>query len=93
MESMLAAMSNTMPYVNSVALQMCLMLIILLNKWPASRIAKDLPAEIASKEPFHVDCSKRKEQFDYLKTVLPSLLEHRYISFTPAMSQRRDRYF
>ncbi|KAI4294793.1 hypothetical protein MLD38_040884 [Melastoma candidum] len=56
------------------------------------QIAKDLPAEIASKEPFHVDCSKRKEQFDYLETVLPQLLEHRYISFTPAMSQRKDRY-
>lgn len=55
-------------------------------------VVKDLPPEIASKEPFHVDCSKRKGQFDYVETVLPSLLEHRYISITPAMSQRRDRY-
>ncbi|KAI4381962.1 hypothetical protein MLD38_007977 [Melastoma candidum] len=56
------------------------------------QVAKDLPAELASKEPFHVDCSKREGQFDYLETVLPQLLEHRYISFTPEMSQRRDRY-
>ncbi|CAL5327682.1 unnamed protein product [Camellia sinensis] len=55
-------------------------------------VVKELPAEIASKEPFHVDCSKRKGQFDYVESVLPSLLEHRYISITPAMSQRRDRY-
>ncbi|GMP34740.1 hypothetical protein CsSME_00007488 [Camellia sinensis var. sinensis] len=55
-------------------------------------VVKELPAEIASKEPFHVDCSKRKGQFDYIESVLPSLLEHRYISITPAMSQRRDRY-
>ncbi|KAL5575601.1 hypothetical protein UlMin_017300 [Ulmus minor] len=56
------------------------------------KVAKELPLEIASKEPFHVDCSKRKGQFDYIESVLPSLLEHRYISITPAMSQRRDRY-
>ncbi|KAI6689961.1 hypothetical protein NL676_026789 [Syzygium grande] len=56
------------------------------------RVAKELPPEFASKEPFPVDCSKRKGQFDYLESVLPSLLEHRYISITPAMSQRRDRY-
>ncbi|KAK2974386.1 hypothetical protein RJ640_021242 [Escallonia rubra] len=56
------------------------------------KVAKELPAEIASKEPFRVDCSKRKGQFDYIESVLPSLLEHRYISMTPAMSQRRDRY-
>lgn len=55
-------------------------------------VVKELPAEIASKEPFHVDCSKRKGLYDYVESVLPSLLEHRYISFTPAMSQRRDRY-
>ena len=57
------------------------------------RVVKDLPSEIASKEPFHVDCSKRKGQFDYIESVLPFLLEHHYISITPAMSQRRDRYF
>ncbi|KAF4372372.1 hypothetical protein F8388_027045 [Cannabis sativa] len=56
------------------------------------RVAKELPPEIASKEPFHVDCRKRKGQFDYVESVLPSLMEHRYISITPAMSQRRDRY-
>ncbi|KDP37105.1 hypothetical protein JCGZ_06161 [Jatropha curcas] len=56
------------------------------------KVVKDLPPEIASKEPFHVDCSKRKGQFDYIESVLPSLLEHHYISITPAMSQRRDRY-
>lgn len=55
-------------------------------------VVKDLPAELVSKEPFHVDCSKRKGHFDYIESVLPSLLEHHYISFTPAMSQRRDRY-
>lgn len=56
------------------------------------QVAKELPPEIASKEPFHVDCRKRKGQFDYIETVLPPLLEHQYISFTPQMSQRRDRY-
>lgn len=57
------------------------------------KVVKKLPPEFASKEPYHVDCSKRKGQFDYVESVLPSLLEHRYISITPAMSQRRDRYF
>ncbi|ESQ48380.1 hypothetical protein EUTSA_v10020754mg [Eutrema salsugineum] len=56
------------------------------------KVVKDLPTDIASKEPFRVDCSKRKGQFDYRESILPLLLEHRYISFTPAMSQRRDRY-
>ncbi|XP_052182655.1 O-fucosyltransferase 13 isoform X2 [Diospyros lotus] len=56
------------------------------------RVVKELPAEIASEEPVRVDCSKRKGQFDYVESVLPSLLKHRYISITPAMSQRRDRY-
>ncbi|XP_051135532.1 O-fucosyltransferase 13-like isoform X2 [Andrographis paniculata] len=55
-------------------------------------IVKELPAELASKEPVRVDCSKRKGLFDYVETVLPSLLKHQYISITPAMSQRRDRY-
>ncbi|KAK9101969.1 hypothetical protein Sjap_019223 [Stephania japonica] len=55
-------------------------------------VVKVLPAELASKEPFRVDCSKRKGHFDYVESILPSLLEHRYISMTPAMSQRRDRY-
>lgn len=55
------------------------------------KVVKELPPEIASKEPFHVDCSKRKGQFDYVESVLPSLLEHHYIGITPAMSQRRDR--
>lgn len=56
------------------------------------KVVKELPPEIASKEPFRVDCSKRKGQFDYIESVLPSLLENHYISITPAMSQRRDRY-
>lgn len=56
------------------------------------KVVKELPPEISSKEPFHVDCSKRKGQFDYVESVLPALLEHKYISLTPAMSQRRDRY-
>ncbi|KAG7992551.1 hypothetical protein I3843_02G133600 [Carya illinoinensis] len=56
------------------------------------KVVKELPSEIASKEPFRVDCSKRRGQFDYIESVLPSLLEHNYISITPAMSQRRDRY-
>lgn len=56
------------------------------------KVVKELPAEIASKEPVRVDCSKRKGQFDYVESVLPSLLKHRYISITPAMSQRRDRF-
>ncbi|KAG7998013.1 hypothetical protein I3843_01G237100 [Carya illinoinensis] len=56
------------------------------------KVVKELPSEIASQEPFQVDCSKRKGQFDYIESVLPSLLEHHYISITPAMSQRRDRY-
>ncbi|KAK6125176.1 hypothetical protein DH2020_041077 [Rehmannia glutinosa] len=56
------------------------------------QIVRELPAELASKEPVRVDCSKRKGSFDYVETVLPSLLEHHYISITPAMSQRRDRY-
>lgn len=56
------------------------------------KVVKELPSEIASKEPVHVDCSKRKGQFDYVESILPSLLEHHYISITPAMSQRRDRY-
>ncbi|XP_023734247.1 O-fucosyltransferase 13 isoform X1 [Lactuca sativa] len=56
------------------------------------KVVKELPAEIASKEPVRVDCSKRKGQFDYIESVLPSLLKHHYISITPAMSQRRDRF-
>ncbi|KAJ7951887.1 O-fucosyltransferase family protein [Quillaja saponaria] len=56
------------------------------------KVVRELPAEIALKEPFRVDCSKRKGQFDYIESVLPSLLEHYYISITPSMSQRRDRY-
>ncbi|GAU22299.1 hypothetical protein TSUD_260990 [Trifolium subterraneum] len=56
------------------------------------KVVKTLPPEIATKEPVPVDCSKRKGQFDYVESVLPSLLKHKYISITPAMSQRRDRY-
>ncbi|KAL8465679.1 hypothetical protein ACS0TY_034959 [Phlomoides rotata] len=56
------------------------------------QVVRELPEELASKEPFRVDCSKRKGSFDYVETVLPQLLEHHYISITPAMSQRRDRY-
>ncbi|CAO2815273.1 unnamed protein product [Amaranthus hypochondriacus] len=55
-------------------------------------VVKELPPELASKAPFLVDSRKRKGQFDYVETVLPLLLEHQYISFTPQMSQRRDRY-
>lgn len=55
-------------------------------------VVKELPEELALREPVRVDCSKRKGQFDYIESILPSLLEHRYISITPAMSQRRDRY-
>ncbi|XBI37778.1 hypothetical protein VPH35_123002 [Triticum aestivum] len=55
-------------------------------------VVKDMPEEISLKEPFKVDCRKRKGHFDYVETVLPALLEHRYISLTPAMSQRKDRY-
>ncbi|TVU04856.1 hypothetical protein EJB05_47994 [Eragrostis curvula] len=54
-------------------------------------VVKDMPAEIAYKEPFKVDCSKRKGHFDYVESVLPALLEHQYISLTPSMNQRRDR--
>ncbi|MQL87937.1 hypothetical protein Taro_020488 [Colocasia esculenta] len=55
-------------------------------------VLRELPEDISSREPFRVDCSKRKGPFDYVEHVLPFLLEHRYISITPAMSQRRDRY-
>lgn len=55
-------------------------------------IVKELPDDIASREPFKVDCSKRKGNFDYVEAVLPALKKHHYISITPAMSQRRDRY-
>ena len=55
-------------------------------------VVKDIPEEILLKEPFNVDCRKRKGHFDYVETVPPALLEHRYISLTPAMSQRKDRY-
>ncbi|CAA6663122.1 unnamed protein product [Spirodela intermedia] len=55
-------------------------------------VVRYLPEDILSGEPFRVDCSKRKGQFDYVEHVLPFLLKHRYISITPAMSQRRDRY-
>ncbi|XWS20412.1 hypothetical protein CRYUN_Cryun31cG0098900 [Craigia yunnanensis] len=56
------------------------------------KVVRDLPLQISSKEPYRVDCSKRKGQFDYIERVLPSLLKYHYISITPAMSQRRDRY-
>ncbi|XVF86481.1 hypothetical protein PTKIN_Ptkin18bG0043800 [Pterospermum kingtungense] len=56
------------------------------------KVVRELPPEILSKEPHRVDCSKRKGQFDYIESVLPSLLKYHYISITPAMSQRRDRY-
>ncbi|KAF9615125.1 hypothetical protein IFM89_022055, partial [Coptis chinensis] len=55
-------------------------------------VLKTVPEEIALREPVRVDCSKRKGHFDYIESVLPLLLEHRYISITPAASQRRDRY-
>ncbi|CAM0911817.1 unnamed protein product [Alopecurus aequalis] len=55
-------------------------------------VVKDMPEELSLQEPFKVDCRKRKGHSDYVETVLPALLEHRYISLTPAMSQRKDRY-
>ncbi|KAI0489355.1 hypothetical protein KFK09_029197 [Dendrobium nobile] len=55
-------------------------------------VVKELPNDLASKEPFKVDCSKRNGNFDYVEAVLPALKKHHYISITPAMSQRRDRY-
>ncbi|KAJ3681296.1 hypothetical protein LUZ60_015785 [Juncus effusus] len=55
-------------------------------------VVNELPEEIKQKDPFRVDCSKRKGQFDYVESVLPFLLEHKYISCAPAISQRRDRY-
>ncbi|KAK8292713.1 hypothetical protein V6Z12_D06G139100 [Gossypium hirsutum] len=55
-------------------------------------VVKELPPEISSKEPHRVDCSKRKGQFDYIESVLPFLLKYHYVSITPAVSQRRDRY-
>ncbi|KAM0890363.1 hypothetical protein ACQ4PT_027154 [Festuca glaucescens] len=55
-------------------------------------VVKEMPEEISLKVPVNVDCRKRKGHFDYVETVLPALLEHRYISLTPAVSQRKDRY-
>ncbi|KAK8952266.1 hypothetical protein KSP39_PZI003872 [Platanthera zijinensis] len=55
-------------------------------------IVKELPDDLASREPVKVDCSKRTGNFDYVEAVLPALKNHHYISITPAMSQRRDRY-
>lgn len=55
-------------------------------------IVKELPDDLASREPVKVDCSKRNGNFDYVEAVLPALKKHHYISITPAMSQRRDRY-
>ncbi|KAK8966619.1 hypothetical protein KSP40_PGU011752 [Platanthera guangdongensis] len=53
-------------------------------------IVKELPDDLASREPVKVDCSKRTGNFDYVEAVLPALKNHHYISITPAMSQRRD---
>ncbi|CAI8601283.1 unnamed protein product [Vicia faba] len=39
------------------------------------KVVKTLPPDIATKEPVQVDCSKRKGQFDYVESVLPSLLK------------------
>ncbi|KAG0452630.1 hypothetical protein HPP92_025294 [Vanilla planifolia] len=55
-------------------------------------IVRELPEDVTSREPFKVDCSKRNGNFDYIESVLPALLVHRFISITPAMAQRRDRY-
>lgn len=57
-------------------------------------VVRELPEDIAitHKDPIMVDCRKRKEKFDYIEEVLPYLLKYKYISITPAMSQRRDRY-
>ncbi|CAN6458763.1 unnamed protein product [Victoria cruziana] len=56
------------------------------------KVMKEPPDDIKSKEPVRVDCSKRREQFDYVEHLLPFLRKVRFISITPAMSQRRDRY-
>eukprot|EP01018_Ginkgo_biloba_P006825 Gb_38725 [translate_table: standard] len=55
-------------------------------------VVKELPKELALREPIRVDCRKQKGHFDYIESVLPSLLEHRYIVITPAASQRLDRH-
>ncbi|PPD96808.1 hypothetical protein GOBAR_DD06162 [Gossypium barbadense] len=55
-------------------------------------VVKELPPEISSKEPHRVDCSKRKGQFDYIESVLPSLLKYHYVSITPAISCRYPKY-
>ncbi|XP_031504809.1 O-fucosyltransferase 13 isoform X1 [Nymphaea colorata] len=55
-------------------------------------VIKELPEDLKSKEPVKVDCSKRKGLFDYVEYLIPFLRKDRFISITPAMSQRRDRY-
>lgn len=55
-------------------------------------VLKELPEDLAGRKPVRVDCHKRKGHFDYVESVLPALLDHRFIVITPAMSQRSDRY-
>ncbi|KAG0453712.1 hypothetical protein HPP92_025016 [Vanilla planifolia] len=78
---------------NRVDLQMFLMWISFVKQTEGFvNIVRELPEDVTSREPFKVDCSKRNGNFDYIESVLPALLIHRFISITPAMAQRRDRY-
>lgn len=54
-------------------------------------VVKELPKELASKIPVRVDCRKQKGHFDYIESVLPSLIKHQYVVITPAASQTPDR--
>lgn len=57
-------------------------------------VIKELPKELALKEPVRVDCRKQKGEghFDYIESVLPSLIKHQYIIITPAASQSPDKH-
>lgn len=55
-------------------------------------VVKELPQALASKKPVRVDCRKQKGHFDYIESVLPSLVKHQYIIITPAASQKIDRH-
>lgn len=55
-------------------------------------VVKELPQGLASKKPVRVDCRKKKGHFDYIESVLPSLVKHQYIIITPAASQKIDRH-
>lgn len=53
---------------------------------------REPPGDLAARGPVKIDCRKRKGHFDYVESVLPALLEHKFIVINPAMSQRLDRY-